>query len=169
MKKKDKEKEEKKINMPTNEEDLSRLIEELSTNKKTRISIRGFTMKLVKNEWLNILIYFGINLLLMTASYCLFRPVSSENHWFLFVFICLFTFFDYLFKFLIYKYFQKLILLTASLIFIVQDIVSIGLSIVPIIFLFEVTLVNTWLLIGSLVVFLLVRFILMFLLRRKRV
>lgn len=171
--KKDKKQEEKKenknINMPTNEEDLSRLIEELSKDKNTRISIRGFSMKLVKNEWLNILIYLGINLLLLTASFCIFRPVESETHWFLVTFILLFTFFDYLFKFILYKYFQKIILLSASLIFIVQDIICLALSALPIIFLFEVKLINTWLLIGSLVIFLIVRFILMFLLRRKRV
>ncbi len=168
MKKKDKQ-EDKKIKMPETEEELAKLIEELSQNKKTRISIYGFTMKLVNNEWLNILIYLGINLLLLTASFCLFRPINSENLLFLFTFILIFTFFDYLFKFLIYKYFQKIILLTASLIFIVEDLVSLALAALPVILIFEISLVNTWLLIGSLVVFLLVRFILMFLLRRKRV
>ena len=168
MKKKDKQ-EDKKIKMPETEEELAKLIEELSQNKKTRISIYGFTMKIVNNEWLNILIYLGINLLLLTASFCLFRPINSENLLFLFTFILIFTFFDYLFKFLIYKYFQKIILLTASLIFIVEDLVSLALAALPVILIFEISLVNTWLLIGSLVVFLLVRFILMFLLRRKRV
>lgn len=168
MKKKDKQ-DDKKINMPETEEELAKLIEELSQNKKTRISIYGFTMKLVKNEWLNILIYLGINLLLLTASFCLFKPVSADNLLFLFTYIIIFTFFDYLFKFLIFKYFQKIILLTASLIFIVQDIISLALAAIPVALLFEISLENTLLLICTLVVFLLVRFILMFLLRRKRV
>lgn len=167
--KKNKKQDDKKVKVPETEEELAKLISELSKNKGSRVSFYGFTMKLVKNEFLNILIYLGINLLLMTASYCIFRPIDSDNLWFLFTFILLFTFFDYLFKFLIFKYLQKLILFTASLIFILQDFISIGLSALPIVFLFETSLNNTWLLIGSLVIFLLVRFILMFLLRRKRV
>lgn len=169
MKKKKKEEEEKKIRMPQNEEDLAKLVDELSKDKSSRIKIYGFTMNIVKNDWLNILVYLGINLLLMFASYCIFQPVKSENILFVFVFIALFTFFDYLFKFLIFKYFQKLILFTASLIFLLQDVICLVLAALPIIFFFEVTLVNTWLLIGSLVLFLLVRFILVFLLRRKGV
>lgn len=167
--KKNKKQEDKKIKMPENEEELAKLITELSNEKRTRVSFHGFTMKLVNNEFLNILIYLGMNLLLMTASYCIFRPIHADNLWFLFAFISLFTFFDYLFKYIIFKYLQKLILFTASLIFIVEDFISLGIAAVPIIFLFEISLNNTWLLIGSLVVFLLVRFILVFLLRRKRV
>lgn len=161
--------EDKKINMPNNEEDLSKLIDDLSKNKITRIRINGFTHKIINNEFLNILLYLGINLLLFTASYCIFRPVTAETHWFLFTYILIFSFLDYSAKVLIFKFLQKYILLTASLIFLVEDIICIVVASLPIIFLFEITLKSTWLLIATIVVFLLVRFILTFLLRRKRV
>ncbi len=161
--------EDKKIKMPKTEEDLSKLIEDLSKNKKARIQIYGFTHKIVENEFLNILLYLGINFLLFTASYCIFRPVSSDTLWFLFTYILIFSILDYLAKVLIFKFFQKYILLTASLIFLIEDIICIIAGAIPIIFLFEITLESTWLLIATVIVFLLVRFILTFLLRRKRV
>lgn len=168
--KKDKKKkvEIKHVNLPDNEEDLAKFLSEID-KKNSRVHIIGFTINIVNNPWLNMLIYLLMNSLFITASFCLFQPVTFNTLWFLPVFIIIFTICDYLFKYLIYTYFQKLILYTVTLIFVVQDIIALAIASVPSIFFFELSVENIWRLIGSLFVFLLVRFIVTFILKRKKV
>lgn len=164
--KKDKKNKIEKIKLPDNEEDLAKLLSELDKKDK-RVQVIGFTINIVRNPWLNILIYILMNALFITSSFCIFQPVNFNTIWFLPVFIITFTVVDYLLKFIIYRYFQKLILYTVTTIFIVQDIISLALSCLPVIFLFDIGVKNIWLLLGSMLTFLIVRFIMTFLLKRR--
>lgn len=167
--KKDKKEKEKKIIKidVDNEEDLMNLLNEIESDKSKKVVVLGLTFNIVKNGWLNFLLYYLINALLITASFCIFRPVEFETHLFLFVFITVFTIVDYVLKLLIYKFGQKLILYTATLIFFIVNLIAIAIACVSTILLFEIAVSNTILLIGSLLTFLIVRFILIYFIRRK--
>lgn len=172
MKQDKKDKKEKKVikhvAMPDNEEDLAKFLSEIDQSK-TRVHIIGFTINIVNNPWLNMLIYLVMNTLFITASFCIFQPVTFNTYWFLPVFIILFTIFDYLFKFIIYRYLQKFILYTVTLIFAVGNIIALAIASIPMIFFFEIGVVNIFRLIGSILVFLLIRFIVTYILKRKKV
>lgn len=168
-KKTKKEKKQKKIiNVDLEkEEDLIDLLNDLDQNKNNKVVVIGFSFNIVKNNFLNFLLYYLINALLITASFCIFRPLEFETHLFLPVFITVFTLVDYGLKLLIFKHAQKLIIYTATLIFFIVNIVAIGMGCLAVGLLFEISVSNTILLIGALLTFLIVRFILVFLLRRR--
>lgn len=166
--KKNKEQEKEKIiSVPDTEEELAKLIDDLETGKIKKIKIIGLTMNVVSNNFLNFLIYLLINSLLISASFCIFQPVDFETHLFILVFILSFTALDYILKYITYKYFQKLILYTVSSIFIIENIISLLLSGLVVKMFFEISVHNIWLFVGSILTFLVVRFILLFLLKRR--
>ncbi len=167
--KKKKDDKEKEYYLPDNEEDLSRFLEDIDKKKGKRIKIAGLTMNIVNNKWLNMLVYLCLNILTIIVSYFVFKPVSANHSSFIFVFIALFTIFDYLFKFLIYRYFQKFILYSLTTIFIVEDILAFMLACIPLLLFYDISINNFLLLVGSVLSFLIVRFIITFLLKRKRV
>ena len=167
--KKKKDEKEKEYYLPDNEEDLSRFLEDIDKKKGKRIKIAGLTMNIVNNKWLNMLVYLCLNILTIIVSHFVFKPVSANHSSFIFVFIALFTIFDYLFKFLIYRYFQKFILYSLTTIFIVEDILAFILACIPLVLFYDISINNFLLLVGSVLSFLIVRFIITFLLKRKRV
>lgn len=170
MEDKEKKEENKKIEKIeiNSEEELMKLLEELANDKnKKTIVVQGLNMKLVKNEFLNFLCYWLINALLIAGSISVFRPLDSSSLWYLPVLFTVFTVLDYGMKMILYRYFQKWIIMSGGTITIIPTIIALVASFVLIYFVFGVRINNWWLLVGSIATFMVVRMIFVNIIRRK--
>lgn len=101
-------------------EDFQRFLNEITSNEKVKKrQVIGFSNRLVKNFYLNVLLFFAINTVLILAIDGYLDLIKHEKLLSLFFFSGLFTLFDIAFREIIYRFYPVLIFMTMGIILVV--------------------------------------------------
>lgn len=106
-------------------EDLQRFLNDLSDNEKIKKrQIIGFTNRLVKNMYLNLLLFLALNTTLIFAIDGYLDLIKHESTLSLLYFSVMFTVIEVVLKEILYRYFPALIFMTIGVIIIIVYVIA---------------------------------------------